>query len=510
MIRIRRQLQPIHQQRLQKMSKKYFYILFSVLMAAIISLVSFWYLSKNSLLGIFIDKNNNYSANINAGQVGSSILGSPSKGSIDINTLSEKDMVVFVEYGIKTGIYDAKTDVIKSESGEPIVTELSNLKENTRYYYRVNYKKINNSEYVYGTERSFYTQRSLGSTFSFGVQGDSHPERAGKMFSADLYNVTMQNASKLMPDGYYTLGDDFSIEGLIDKKQQTQAAVDDVYLYQRKFLDIVGSYSSVFLVNGNHEQAAKYLLDGSANSFPVLAAKSRNNFYPLPSPDSFYTGDSQKVDNIGYLKDYYSYEWGDALFVTIDPYWHSDSAVDNSANSDKKTGDLWNNTLGDEQYQWFKKTLENSHAKYKFVFTHHVLGTGRGGIEEAKLYEWGGYNKSGVWEFDKKRPGWELPIHQLMVKNGVTIFFQGHDHLFAKQELDGVIYQEVPNPADNTYTAFNKDAYQSGDTMPNSGFLNVTVSPDQVKVDYIRSFLPSDENSNNKNGAVGYSYTVKK
>ena len=97
-----------------------------------------------------------------------------------------------------------------------------------------------------------------------------------------------------------------------------------------------------------------------------------------------------------------------------------------------------------------------------------------------------------------------------MVKNGVTIFFQGHDHLFAKQELDGVIYQEVPNPADNTYTAFNKDAYTSGDTMPNSGFLNVTVSPEQVKVDYIRSFLPGDESGTNKNGAVGYSYTVKK
>ncbi len=34
-----------------------------------------------------------------------------------------------------------------------------------------------------------------------------------------------------------------------------------------------------------------------------------------------------------------------------------------------------------------------------------------------------------------------------MVKTGVTIFFQGHEHLLARQEKDGVIYQEVPNPA---------------------------------------------------------------
>jgi hypothetical protein len=68
----------------------------------------------------------------------------------------------------------------------------------------------------------------------------------------------------------------------------------------------------------------------------------------------------------------------------------------------------------------------------------------------------GGKNQNGTWEFAEKRPGWRLPIHQLMVKNGVTIFFQGHDHLFARQELDGVIYQETPNPADNTYLAFNR------------------------------------------------------
>ena len=58
-----------------------------------------------------------------------------------------------------------------------------------------------------------------------------------------------------------------------------------------------------------------------------------------------------------------------------------------------------------------------------------------------------------------------------MVKNKVTIFFQGHDHLFAKQELDGIIYQTVPNPADDTYSAFNKEAYTTGTILPNSGYL---------------------------------------
>lgn len=170
--------------------------------------------------------------------------------------------------------------------------------------------------------------------------------------------------------------------------------------------------------------------------------------------------------------------------------------------------DQWKMTMGDAQYAWFKKTLEESKAKYKFVFEHHVLGNGRGGIELAGLYEWGGRNKRGVWEFDKMRSGWDLPIHQLMARNKVAIFFQGHDHLFARQELDGVVYQEVPVPADPTYQAFNSDAYLSGKVLPNSGYLNVTVSADQVKVDYVSSNLPKDEKQGQKNGQVSYSYTV--
>jgi len=338
-------------------------------------------------------------------------------------------------------------------------------------------------------QASFVVQSGLGKdNFSFGIQGDSHPERAGKMFSSELYKITLQNVTKANPAFYFLMGDDFSIEKLIGNKSYTQQAVDDVYLNQKKYLDAISMPK--YLVNGNHEQEAKYLLDGTNSNPAILARNARAKFFDSPGAENGY----------------YSFTYGNALFVVIDFYWNSDTVVDNTAGAknseDKKQRNLWDITLGDTQYQWFKKTLESSGAKYKFVFTHHVLGTGRGAVEEAKLYEWGGSSQKGVWEFDKMRLGWEMPIHQLMVKNGVTIFFQGHDHLFAKQELDGVIYQEVPNPADDTYTAFNQDAYKTGTTLPNSGFLDVAVSADQVKVDYIKS-------GQSNNGQSIYSYTVK-
>ena len=262
-------------------------------------------------------------------------------------------------------------------------------------------------------------------------------------------------------------------------------------------------------MNGNHEEAARYLLDGTPNNAAVYAGLSRMKFFPQPVPDGFYSGDTEPVKHVGLTGDYYAWTWGDALFVVIDPYWHSPVAVDNVIGKNgAKTRDMGEITLGETQYQWFRQTLEKSNAKYKFVFTHHVLGTGRGGIEDASLYEWGGKNQNGAWVFNTLHPGWELPIQQLMAKNNVTIFFQGHDHLFARQELNGVTYQEVPCPADPTFSTFNADAYKSGVKLPNTGHLRVTVSSQNVTVDYVKSYLPGKETASDKNGMVAYSYTL--
>jgi hypothetical protein len=95
-----------------------------------------------------------------------------------------------------------------------------------------------------------------------------------------------------------------------------------------------------------------------------------------------------------------------------------------------------------------------------------------------------------------------------MAQNHVTIFFQGHDHIFARQELDGVIYQTLPEPANPFYTAENDDAFESGNKFPNSGHVRVTVSPAAVQVEYVRSYLPSHENAQRRSGQVSYSYTI--
>jgi hypothetical protein len=39
----------------------------------------------------------------------------------------------------------------------------------------------------------------------------------------------------------------------------------------------------------------------------------------------------------------------------------------------------------------------------------------------------------------------------MMVENGVTAFFHGHDHIYAREEVDGILYLECPKPDDAGY-----------------------------------------------------------
>jgi Calcineurin-like phosphoesterase len=446
------------------------------------------------------------------------VMGRPTDHSIVLNFLAPTESEAYVEYGETQGEHPMKTASVRTPAKTPVEITVDNLKPNTHYYYRLRYREVGRSYYSAGRELPFHTQRTPGSTFTFDVQSDSHPERVDRMFNAELYARTMSNVRQDGADFYVTMGDDFSVDEM--KVPVTAERVAQVYIEQRQFLGMDGTMAPIFLVNGNHEQAARYLLDGTPNNPAVWAGVSRNRYYPNPAPDGFYTGDKEPVEFVGQLRDYYAWTWGDALFVTLDPYWHSPEVVDNRLGEGPNAGqkkeaqprsarDMWAITHGEAQYRWLKTTLETSKAKYKFIFAHHVLGTGRGGVEMADMYEWGGKGKSGQWEFDKKRPGWELPIHQMMVKYGVSVFFQGHDHLFVHQEKDGVVYQETPNPANPTYGEYYRSDYKSGDYLTSSGHLRVTVSPNNAKVDYVRSWMPKDVNDKHKQGEVAFSYNIK-
>jgi hypothetical protein len=136
----------------------------------------------------------------------------------------------------------------------------------------------------------------------------------------------------------------------------------------------------------------------------------------------------------------------------------------------------------------------------------------RGGAEAAPYFEWGGRNLDGTDGFAARRPGWNLPIHALLVANRVTAVFHGHDHLYAHQSLDGIVYQEVPQPsAVNSASGPNlarEYHYASGTILSSSGHLRVTVAPEGVEAEYVRAWLPRDETTQRRNAQVDHTWTV--
>lgn len=437
------------------------------------------------------------------GQTHSIILGRPTQNSITISVLFDQASFFYIKYGQQPGLLNQSTTPMLSLPTASTHFDLTNLNPHTRYYYRVYYRTDSTLPYSATPEYTFCTQRSLGSSFTFTIEADEH--LYDKKGVPSLYEITLANQVADSPDFIVSLGDIFGD----DHEPFTigSGELDTLHRYYRPFLGKACHSIPFYICLGNHEGENDYYYGlNPPDNLAIMATLWRKKYYPNPYPNGFYTGNTmQEPFGIGYPENYYAWHWGDALFVVLDAY------RDQCDTSPRPGG--WNWTLGLPQYTWLKNTLENSTATHKFVFAHHVRGQGRGGISNAKLFEWGGYDgPNGVnYNFPNKRPGWSKPIHNLFKDNNVKIFFQGHDHVFARESFDSVIYQASPMAADSTYEIgmlANASAYTS-DTLPGSGHLRVKVTPQCVQVDFVRAYLPADTLGGiHRNREVAFSYRV--
>jgi predicted phosphodiesterase len=304
------------------------------------------------------------------------------------------------------------------------------------------------------------------------VQADSHLD---DNVDPLVYANTLRNIVADKPDFLIDLGDTF----MTDKYPAYQDAAPQ-YLAQRFYFGLIGQAAPVFLVLGNHDGEAGWpTLGGGMNGW---SSAMRSKYFPPVVTNSFYSAGPANAS-------YYAWTWGDALFVVLDPFTQS---------KEKPRGDDdgWVRTLGKLQYDWLQSLLASSHARYKFVFIHHLVGgadkDSRGGSEASVFYEWGGENRDGTPGFASHRPGWPMPIHDLLVANHVTVVFHGHDHLYVRQKRDGIVYQEVPQPGEareGNIRSAEEYGYRSGKLLGSSGDLRITISPAAAKVEYVRSRL---------------------
>lgn len=400
------------------------------------------------------------------------ILGKPTHTTMTFNILKyDEDASMSIYFGIKEAELLTNTQPFMLKQNKPLEITLENLKPNTQYFYELR-DSLNRKEMVKGT---FHTQRTLGEKFVFTITADSHLDQNTDI---NTYKRTLSSALSDKPDFHIDLGDTF----MTDKHESKENATKQ-YLAQRIYLSLLGKSAPLYLVLGNHDGEHSKLSRGGSESLAVWSNQMRKQYFSNPIPNNFYLGNGIKDTFAGLLQDYYAWEWGNTLFVVLNPFWYANN---------QKSDDRWNLSLGLEQYTWLKKTLEHSHAKFKLIFIHQLIGgidkQGRGGVEAIPFGEWGGKNSDGNDGFKLHRSGWELPIHQLLVRNHVDIVFHGHDHLFAKQELDGIIYQEVPQPAHlgaKIPKNISEYGYQSGVILGGSGYMRVGVSPHDLLVDFV-------------------------
>lgn len=432
------------------------------------------------------------------------LLCRPTDRDITVQMVFDDDAEVRIQYGEVSGNYTHATSWQSAAAGQFIQLKIDGLEPDTRYYYQVSHRLPGSASLTFRNEGFFHTARVPGSTFTFTVQADPHMDNQS---DTAVYERCLQNQLADKPDFMIDLGDIIMTDKL--KNSSNKVPFDTIPFrcrLMRKYYDQICHSVPLLLVLGNHEGESGWYTNGTGENIAVWNTNERKKYFPNPRPDGFYTGDVQEVPFVGQREAYYAWQWGDALFIVIDPYWNT------MTKPDANTGWRW--TLGKTQYDWLKITLENSTAKWKFVFGHQLVGgdpNGRGGIEFADKYEWGGNNLDGTPGWQANRPGWYKPIKDLLKEHRVNVFFHGHDHFFGKQEKDCLIYQECPQPSHPNYTNIAYAAsygYISGQILPNSGHLRITVSPDEVKTQYVRSYLPSAENSTRHNGDVSATYFI--
>ncbi|MFO0836534.1 MAG: metallophosphoesterase [Phycisphaerales bacterium] len=459
------------------------------------------------------------------------ILVRPTDRSIEVTLAAASVCSAVVEYR-RDGTTDSKRSAPAAlKPGEVGRIALGGLTPGAEYRYRVGIERRDDKAagVVWNDESRFRTRPAPGTSFSFAIQADSHLDQSvePKLYEQTLRNMLTPADHGGPPDFVIDLGDTF----MTDKRGRNFQSALPQYDAQRYYFGLVAHSAPLFMVLGNHD-GEKGTSGRNADDIGPWSYLQRTRRFPEPIIDGrMYTGLTSIKDAVG--ANYYAFEWGDALFIILDPFWGTTDRIRGDAGGGdrgqsrpndetlKPTDASWAMTLGRPQYDWLARTLETTKARHRFVFIHHLVGglggnEARGGVEASPFFEWGGNNADGSPGFAQHRNAWPMPIHDLLARHHVSAVFHGHDHLYVHSQRDNVQYQCVPqpgNPPSGTRSAAQY-GYETGKLMTSPGYLRVRVTPQFASVEFIRTALDDsparharDNNPREQNNTVVDSYS---
>lgn len=411
----------------------------SRLLKALISRRGFLGLTLAALSGVKVDA-------LSASTIPTLKVISATSSRIVIAVSSSTHIQGYVEYGTSPNALSKQSKKITASKSAQIT--LQDLTSNTTYYFRLKYTLATSKVYKTTKVLSAITSASVSSSV-FAVQADPHMDENS---DEKVYLGTLSQIKKSAPAFLMDLGDIFMVDKLADK---SEANIRARFELMKNYYKTLGDVPLKICL-GNH--------DGELGYSKFNTKSYRQEYFPEQTGDLAY----------------FSFTGPDQLHVVLDPFTYT---------TQNPKADGWQWTLGRTQYDWMVKTLSQSTALHKFVYIHHLLvgdAQSRGGVEIAHLNEWGGKNIDGTYGFDTNRPGWGKPVHQVLADNKVSYVFKGHDHLYVKQELDGIIYQTIAQPSHpGNKVNPGQYGYNSGKAVGGSGFLKVATKGRESKVEFI-------------------------
>jgi hypothetical protein len=386
-------------------------------------------------------------------------------------------------------------------TGFKTVFTLGGLAADTTYAYRVAFTHgTTRSSYCLHTAPADWMPASAPSTV-FTVQADTHMDENS---DGEVYKQTLLNALADRPRFHIDIGDTF-MGNKMSRVISSLGSLEPRYIQERAHLDLIAHSVPIYLTNGNHK--GEVGAGAATDSVAFWTTTLRKQYFSSPSPGTTTDRDS-----------YFAVKWEmDILCVVLDVYWWS---LKNPTQGDVG----WKYSLGKEQYEWLYATLASSAQKHKLVFIHTLVGgvhsgNGRGGMEQADFYEWGGHNADGSYGFPQQRPDFRYgPIVQILKQFQVSAVFHGHDHLFVKQDYEGIVYCTLPQPSYPSFVSTSASIpgnYTHGIILPSAGYLRFTSNQGDAKllVEYVRSVSKSTQSAPaNKpgfvNGDVAYTFLL--
>lgn len=298
--------------------------------------------------------------------------GRPSPGGLHVIFETDHPAEAYIEYRAVAAPWSATAVV---SGGTVFGIDLTGLDPGARYEYRVRFRPRGSAaDFAASAINSIPVAPAQGAPapVTFAVWGDSRPDNSEPLQPQVFYRL-MEKIAGSDALFHIAVGDNVNLSGA-----QPFSEEDAISIYRgwRDPYGIIAGSGYMFFALGNHDE--QFLEPGRSYA---ANARLRTTVQPV-------NGDA--------LQRYYSWRWGEALFVVMNGSAQRPSPP---------------------EIDWVLQQVSQP-ARWKFVFNHYPLFNSSSGMNASARDQ----------------------LHAGFVGAGVNIVFQAHDHWYADTTVDGIHY----------------------------------------------------------------------